>query len=101
MAYSRSTGEPDHQSLLRTSSSVWRWVLIVAELLVAAELFCVLTVRRAPGEVSGPFLILGVAAFVAWLFLFFGSPFLIRSHRPLAILGWCIALLALLLSGSR
>ena len=101
MAYLKSTGDPEHQCLPGSSSAVLGWVLIVAVLLVAAELFCVLTVGREPRESLGGFPVLGVAAFVAWLFLFFGSPFLIRFHRHLAILGWCIALLALLLSGSR
>jgi hypothetical protein len=44
--------------------------------------------------------VIGVAAGIAWVFLFFGSPSLVRSQRWLAILGWCIAVGALLFSGS-
>jgi hypothetical protein len=34
---------------------------------------------------------------ISWFFLFFISPFLVKSQGPLAILGWAIAFLMILL----
>ena len=77
-----------------------RWSLIIAELLVVGYLAGALMAGRAARHPSGGFAVIGVAAFIAWVFLFFGSPFLVRSQRWVAILGWCIAVGALLFSGS-
>ena len=72
-----------------------RWALIVSELLLGGYLVATqLTGRHAHRE-TGAFLVVGILAFVAWVFLFFGSPFLVRSQRWLAILGWCIAVAAI------
>jgi len=77
----------------------WRWILITAELLVAGYMAGALMAGRAARHPSGGFVVIG-CAFVAWAFLFLGSPFLVRSQRWLAILGWCIAVATLFLSGS-
>jgi hypothetical protein len=69
----------------------WRWILIAAELLVAGYMVWSLMAGRAARHPSGAFAVIGIAAFVAWVFLFLGSPFVVRSQRWLAILGWCIA----------
>jgi hypothetical protein len=76
----------------------WRWILITAELLVAGYWVAALMAGRAARHPSGAFAVIGIAAFLAWGFLFLGSPFLVRSQRWLAILGWCIAVASLLLS---
>ena len=78
----------------------WRWILIVAEFLVAGYLVAAQLAGRAARHPSGGFAVVGIAAGVAWVFLFFGTPFLVRSQRWLAILGWCIAVAALFFSGS-
>jgi hypothetical protein len=46
---------------------------------------------------TGAFVVVGVFAFCSWVFLFFGSPFLVSSHRWLAIFGWALAVGAFLL----
>jgi hypothetical protein len=78
----------------------WRRILVTAELLVAGYMAGALMAGRAARHPSGGFVVIGVVAFVAWVFLFLGSPFLVRSQRWLAILGWCIAVATLFLSGS-
>lgn len=83
------------------TTMAWRWILIAAELVVVAYLIGALMAGRAARHPSGGFAVIGIAAFVAWGFLFLGSPFLVRSQRWLAILGWFIAVAALFLSGSR
>jgi hypothetical protein len=83
-----------------TTTIAWRWILITAELLVAGYLVGALMTGRAARHPSGALAVIGIAAFVAWVFLFLGSPFLVRSQRWLAILGWCIAVAALFLSAS-
>ncbi len=77
----------------------WRWILVTSELLVVGYMIAVRMTGRAARHPSGAFAGIGIAAFVAWVFLFLGSPFLVRSQRWLAILGWCIGVAALLLSG--
>jgi hypothetical protein len=76
---------------------IWRRVLISAEVYLACYAVIVRIIGRHP---SGPLLLIGIAAFIAWAFLFYASPFLISTHRRLAIIGWCIAVVALLLTGS-
>lgn len=78
----------------------WRWILIVAELVVGSYLVTVRWIGLATRQPSTGLALVGIAVFVAWVFLFLGSPFLVRSERWLAILGWCIAVGALFFSGS-
>gem|GEM_PF-6468857 len=70
--------------------------LIVSELIVVFYLLAINPVASGKDFDSGAFLVFGVVLFSAWIFLFFGSSFLIRSHRWLAILGWCLAVGTLL-----
>jgi hypothetical protein len=78
----------------------WRWILIGAELLLVAYVMCAVMAGRAVRQPSGAFTVMGIATFVAWVFLFLGSPFLVRSQRWLAVLGWCISVAALFFSSS-
>ena len=80
----------------QTAPLFWRWVLIVSELLLGSYLISMQLAGRHARQETGAFLVVGILAFVAWVFLFFGSPFLVRSQRWLAILGWCIAVAAIL-----
>jgi hypothetical protein len=90
-----------HMTTPTTRTTIaWRWILITSELLVAGNLVVVLMAGRGARYSSGLDATIGIAAFVAWVFLILGSPFLVRSQRWLAILGWCIAVATLLLSGS-
>ena len=78
----------------RNASLGWRWALIAAEVIVAgyfAAFFLAGSKVRLDADA-----LLSVLIFIAWLFLFLGSPFLVRSQRWLAVLGWCIAVGALL-----
>jgi len=85
----------------QTASPFWRWALIVSELLVATYLVVVMQLPGRPvAQQTWPFLVVGILAFVAWVFLFFGSPFLVSSQRWLAILGWSMAVGAILFSAS-
>jgi hypothetical protein len=86
----------------QVSSAVWRWALIASQLLVAT--FCVVdriliaeAGRRAHFS-TGPSLIIGILVFPALLFLLFGSPFLVKSEGPVAIIGWCVGAAALAFS---
>ena len=93
--------ELDKMTLSTTKATMtWRWILIISELLVVGYMTVVFMAGRAARHPSGAFVALGIAAFVAWAFLFLGSPFLVRSQRWLAILGWCTAVAAILSSGS-
>ena len=80
-----------------TQHLVWRRVLISSEVFLACYAVLVRIVGRYP---SGPLYFIGIAAFIAWAFLFFAGPFFISSHRRLAIIGWCVAVVAVLLTGS-
>jgi hypothetical protein len=80
------------------SSRIWRWVLISSELVLVVYLTVAGLAGRDARHPTGVFLAVGVAASVAWAFLFFGSPFLVPSQRWLAVLGWCIAVGALFFS---
>lgn len=73
-----------------------RWVLVLAELLVGGWLVVWRFDQPALKGYSLGLSVLGMAVFIPWVFLFFGSPFLVRSQRWLAVLGWCIAVSALL-----
>jgi len=82
----------------QTERPFWRWVLIVSELLLGSYLVAMqIAGLRARLETGGS-IVVGILASVAWAFLFFGSPFLVSSQRWLAILGWCMAVGALLFS---
>jgi hypothetical protein len=72
----------------------WRWTLIAAQVIVVAYFAALLSGGRKTR--LNPGALLSVLIFIAWLFLFLGSPFLVRSQRWLAVLGWCIAVGALL-----
>jgi hypothetical protein len=75
----------------------WRWTLIAAEVLVAAHLGAALAAGRKTRLDLGA--AEAVVFFVAFLFLLFGAPFLVRRHGWLAIAGWAIGAAALLSSG--
>lgn len=81
-----------------TATVFWRWVLIVSEVLLGGYLVAMQLAGRHGRQETGVFLVVGILAFVAWVFLFFGSPFLVASQRWLAIIGWCIAAAAVLFS---
>jgi hypothetical protein len=72
----------------------WRWALIAAEILVVG--YCAATMLAGSKVRLNVGAVLGVLIFAAWIFLFLGSPFLVRSQKWLAVLGWCIAVGALL-----
>ena len=72
----------------------WRWALIASEVMVAGYVVVSATVgHKVRLDVGAP---LSILVFIAWLFLFLGSPFLVRTQRWLAVLGWCIAVAVLL-----
>jgi hypothetical protein len=79
-------------------SRFWRWVLIVAEFVLVGELIAI-RVTPLARQYTGASAATAVASGIAWVFLFLGSPFLVRSQRWLAIVGWGLAAVALL-SGS-
>jgi hypothetical protein len=79
------------------SSRNCRWILITSELVLATDLLAAVTAGRDVRHETSAFLLVGICASVAWAFLCFGSPFLVSTQRWLAILGWCIAVGAVLL----
>ncbi len=81
---------------IETASRAWRRILICAEFLVLVYTVAMHFGGRHVGQETGPWFVLAILVFAAWAFLFFGSPFLVRSHGWLAILGWGIAVSALL-----
>lgn len=83
----------------KRESVLWRYALIAAELLVVGYTACSLLVGRLTTYPREEFPLIHIAVPVAWVFLFFGSPFLVPSQRGLAVLGWCIAVAALVLAG--
>ena len=91
---------PSDRMTLRTESpsSIWRWILITSESLLVTYMVAAAVTGRDVRHASDGFVVLGILASVAWVFLFLGSPFLVSSQRWLAILGWCIAVVALLFS---
>ena len=80
-----------------TQHLIWRRILIYSEVFLACYAVGVRIAGRYP---SGVFQVIGIAAFIAWAFLFYAGLFFLGSHRRLAIIGWCIAVAALLLAGS-
>jgi hypothetical protein len=78
----------------RKTTLAWRWSLITAEVMVAGYMAASLLAGAKARLDAGA--LLSVLLFLAWLFLFFGSPFLVRSQKWLAVLGWCIAVGAVL-----
>ena len=81
---------------IRPSALFWRWSLIVSETVVAGYFVATLIAGRHLRQETGLLLGVGIVAFAAWMFLFVGSLFLVKSHRWLAILGWGIAVTAVL-----
>lgn len=69
----------------------------MSSLLVIAE---DIAVRVGPymRRYTGVSVFAALLTFAALIFLFFGSPFLVRSQRWLAIVGWCIAVVSILFS---
>jgi len=82
---------------IQARSPFWRWALIVSSLLLIGE---DIAVRVTPymRQYRGVSVLVAILAFAAFVFLFFGSPFLVRSQRWLAIIGWLIAVVSILLS---
>ncbi len=80
-----------------TQHLIWRRIFISSEVFLARNAVIVRILGRYP---SGALQFIGIAAFIAWAFLFYAGLFFIGSHRRLAIVGWCIAVAALLLAGS-
>ena len=80
----------------QTALRFWRWTLIVSECVLTAYLAAMHVAGSHARQETGPFLVVGMLASVFWVFLFFGSPFLVSSQRWLAILGWAIAASAIL-----
>jgi len=74
-------------------------MLIGAELLVGSYAVVVHSVNLEDLRGSRASAVFGLAVFGAWLFLFLGSPFLVRSQRWLAILGWFVAVASFIFSG--
>lgn len=81
----------------QSASSFWKWALIIASLIVVAE---DIAVRATPymRRYSGLSGLAGMLTVAALLFLLFGSPFLVRSQRWLAIVGWFVAAASILLA---
>ena len=84
-------------SRIQSPSVFWRWILILSELVLAGELIAI-RITPLARHYTGLSALVAALAGVAWVFLFFGSPFLVRSQRWLAIIGWCIAVAAILFS---
>jgi hypothetical protein len=78
-------------------SAFWRWALIVSALVVVAEGIAVRISGYARQD-TGLSALAAVLSGVALVFLFFGSPFLVRSQGWLAIVCWCIAVATVLFS---
>ena len=72
-------------------STCWRWALIIAEVLVLGCDIAWVGFGWEAKKTSGTAIGFAAVAGIALFFLFFGSPFLVRSQGGLAILGWCIA----------
>jgi hypothetical protein len=87
------------ESRTESPPQFWKWLLLCSELTlvvgIVAERFGPLA--RHHTIASG---LLGILTVTAWVFLFFGSPFLLRHQRRLAFSGWCMAVGALLYSAS-
>jgi hypothetical protein len=79
------------------ASTFWKWVLIIEQVILVAEEIATRVTPYAR-KFYGWSAYAAMLCFVAWAFLFFGSPFLWRSHRWLAISGSGIAVGMILLS---
>jgi hypothetical protein len=79
------------------NAAFWRWALIVSQVIIVGY-----TIVVSSRRVDLPFLETALLVVPSWLFLFFGSPFLVRSQGKVAIIGWCIAagLLLLMIVGT-
>lgn len=87
-----------NENTIQPSRLFWRWTLITAEFLVVVFIVFVATIGGRENEFthSVPVSIFARVADIAWLFLIFGSPFLFKSQKLLAIIGWFIALAGIL-----
>jgi hypothetical protein len=81
---------------IQQTSLFWKWALIVSELVLLGELIAT-RITPLARQFTGVSAMVAVLAGVAWVFLLFGSPFLVPTQRWLAIVGWCIAVAAILL----
>jgi hypothetical protein len=81
----------------RSQLTFWKWMLIVSSLLVIAANIAV-HVKPNIDNYPGASMVGAILFGAALVFLFFGSPFLVRSHRWLAIVGWCTAAASILFS---
>jgi hypothetical protein len=80
----------------RKAASGWRLALVASEVTMIG--FLAASASAGPKTRINIGLIPSLLVFVAFGFLFLGSPFLVRSQGWLAIVGWCIAASALLFS---
>jgi hypothetical protein len=74
-----------------TKLKIQRIALIVSEAWMIAYVAIMVSVRPHIRVEGGPLLWLCIPAAIFWMFLFFGSPFLITTQRRLALAGWAIA----------
>jgi hypothetical protein len=79
------------------TSSFWKWALIVSQVIVIGEQIAIRVTPHAR-QYFGWSAYAAMLAMAGWAFLLFGSPFLWRSHRRLAISGSCVALGVLLVT---
>ena len=78
------------------ASAVSRWVLILSEVVLLVYYLLIGVGRVDPRNVSsGFFIVFEAAVSLAWVFLFLGSPFLVKNHKWLAIFGWGLSFGAL------
>ena len=84
-----------NETSMRRPHLFWRWALIGSETLVACYIVFVKLAQRREDIIS-PSPLIDLVVGIALAFLFFGSPFLARSQGALAILGWLIAVAAII-----
>ena len=82
---------------VRSKSILWRWVLGVCALAVVGEDIAV-RVKPYARQYTGMSAVAAVLSGIALVFLFLGSPFLVRSQGWLAVVGWVIGAATILFS---
>lgn len=75
-----------------------RWILIIAEAVVASYLVLSVAAGNPSWRGRDYFSGLEIIVFMSWITLFLGAPFMVSSHRWLAVAGWSTAVLALVWS---
>jgi hypothetical protein len=78
-----------------TVSRAWRWALIFSQVILVGYLVAVRFSPYARSFTTVTLLFAGLAM-ISNLFLLFASPFLIRSHGRLAMVGCCVAVAAII-----